>query len=175
MEILIKADRDLSEAERGEMDRAVNAAFAAEVDGGDNDYVWVESNDWHVLVVEAGQIVSHVAIVERTVTVAGQPVRVGGVGAVATLPEMQGRGLASAAMRRAAEFMLNPLDMDFGLLVCAPGTVPLYHRLGWQQVAGPLLVEQPQGKVIFRDVTMILPCRKQVWPEGVIDLCGLPW
>jgi hypothetical protein len=47
--------------------------------------------------------------------------------------------------------------------------------LGWQVVEGPLTFDQPQGKVTFPDVTMVLPCAGKEWPPGVIDLCGLPW
>jgi aminoglycoside 2'-N-acetyltransferase I len=175
MEILVRAERDLTKAERQEMDRAVDAAFEADYNGQPDPVVWVQSNDWHVLVYEQGRIVSHVAIVERTVLVDDQPVRVGGIGAVATLPEMQGRGLAGAAMRRAAEFMRATLQLDFGLLFCDAGMLPLYQHLGWQRVAVAVLIDQPQGKVPFHEMTMFLPCQKQNWPEGIIDICGLPW
>jgi aminoglycoside 2'-N-acetyltransferase I len=175
MNIVIKADGDLNEVERQEMDRAVDAAFlAAEDDGG--GITWVEKNDWHVLVLEDDRVVSHVGIVERTVTVEGQPLRVGGIGAVATMPKMQGRGLASAAMRHAGEYLREALKVDFGLLVCGPKVEPLYARLGWKMISSPVLVDQPGGKKVnLPGVIMILPCVKQDWPEGTIDLCGLPW
>jgi len=133
------------------------------------------SNDWHVVVLQDGLFVSQAGIVERTVTVAGEPVRLGGIGGVATLPALQKRGLASIAMKKAADFMRDSLKVDFGLLLCAAQTEPFYRKLGWRMVPGPLIVDQPRGKVTFDGVTMILPCVRQDWPSGTIDLCGLPW
>jgi hypothetical protein len=178
MKIIRKADNDLSDTERQQMDSLCNQAFGADADDDHTDgvdYVWVMSNDWHVLVELDGKFVSHVGIVERTGTVDGQPIRLGGIGGVATLPGYQKRGLASAAMRDSAEFMCKTLKVDFGLLVCARHREPLYRSLGWQEVPGPLVFDQPQGKVTFDNVTMVLPCGKHDWPPGIIDLCGLPW
>jgi predicted acetyltransferase len=128
-----------------------------------------------VVVKLDGIIVSQVGIVERTGMVDGKPVKLGGVGGVATYPNLQRNGLASAAMHMAAGFMMDSLKVDFGLLVCAREKEPFYRRLGWQEVTGPLVFDQPQGKVTFHDVIMILPCVQQDWPPGIIDLCGLPW
>jgi predicted N-acetyltransferase YhbS len=179
MKITVKAENDFSDIERQQMDALCDQAFAAaEMDdehAEGTDYVWVMSNDWHILVEEDGKFVSHVGIVERTCTVAGQPLKLGGIGGVATMPGYQKRGLASAAMRFAEVFMCKTLKLDFGLLVCARHREPLYRSLGWREVPGPLVFDQPQGKVTFKDVTMIIPCNKQDWPTGVIDLCGLPW
>ncbi|MBN1976229.1 MAG: GNAT family N-acetyltransferase [Anaerolineae bacterium] len=105
----------------------------------------------------------------------GQPVKLGGIGGVVALPEWRGRGLGTATLERAAAFMQDELQVAFGLLICGPDMVPFYRRLGWQVVEGPLTFDQPGGKVVFDEVTMVLPCAEQEWPNGEIDLCGLPW
>jgi hypothetical protein len=171
MEIVVKAESELSETERQQIDAICRQAF------GDNatPYIWVLRSDWHVLVNVDDLCVSQVGIVERVARVAGQPVKLGGVGGVATSPQWQRRGLAGTAMGRAAELMRDQLAVDFGLLVCGRDRVPMYNRLGWQAVPGPLIIDQPQGKVTFADVTMVLPCVETVWRPGIIDLCGLPW
>ena len=69
----------------------------------------------------------------------------------------------------------DELQVAFGLLICDECMIPFYSRLGWQVVEGPLMFDQPGGKVVFDDVTMVLPCAGENWPEGTIDLCGLPW
>ena len=171
MEIVVKAESELSEAERQQIDEICHQAFA----NNNTPYVWTPRSDWHVLVNVNGACVSQVGIVERVARVAGQPVKLGGVGGVATLPQWQRRGLAAAAMGHAAELMRDQLAVDFGLLVCSLDRVPMYSRLGWQTVPGPLIIDQPQGKVTFADVTMVLPCVERVWRPGSIDLCGLPW
>lgn len=130
---------------------------------------------WYVLVQVRGEIVSQVAIFERIATVNGIPIRIAGVGGVATLPEWRRRGFASAALAGAAGFARDKIGAEFGLLICGPGLVPWYRKAGWREVSGPLIFDQPSGKVTFEDVVMILQLRNLRWPEGVIDLCGLPW
>jgi len=177
MEISVLADSELSDAERNEIDAVCDQAFGAAQGEETNsfDFQWVSQNDWHVVVKLDGAILSHVGIVERTGTVDGRPVNLGGIGAVATIPGKQKQGLASAAMQMAAGFMQDSLKVDFGLLLCSQETAYFYRKLGWQEVAGPLKFDQPQGKATFHETTMILPSARQDWPTGTIDLCGLPW
>jgi aminoglycoside 2'-N-acetyltransferase I len=172
MKIEIKSRREVPEAERKQVERWVAQVFADDANG----LVWSD-DDWTVLIKLDGQMVCHVGIVERTGTVNGLPVKLGGIGGVATLPDWRRHGYAGAALRAAAEFMRNELKVEFGLLVCSAQMMPYYGKLGWQLVKGPLMFDQPRGKVTFGDSTkiMILPCGTSVWPPGVIDLCGPPW
>ena len=78
-------------------------------------------------------------------------------------------------MERAAVFMRDELKVEAGLLICSDQRVPYYGRLGWQVVAGSLLTDQPQGKVVMTVNTMALLWGERLWPAGPIDLCGLPW
>jgi GNAT superfamily N-acetyltransferase len=172
MEIEIRAANELSEAERQQIQDLDRQAFPSPDPYGHMEW---SANHWHVLVKVDGQYVSQVGIVERTGAVNGQPVKLGGIGGVGTLPGWQRRGLAQSAMERAAQFLRDELAVEFGLLICDQHMLPYYRKLGWQVVEGPLTFDQPRGKVTFTDVTMILPCTKKDWPPGVIDLCGLPW
>ena len=141
---------------------------------GAGQYQWGE-NDWSLLLRTENEIVCHVGLVDRTITVGGRPVRVGGVGAVATAPAWQRRGCARQLMETAAAFMRDELHVAAGLLICGDSRVPYYGRLGWQAVPGPLLVDQPQGKVVLPTNIMVLLFSETPWPAGPIDLCGLPW
>ena len=172
MEIKIRAANELSEAERQQIRDLDRQAFSSPDPYG---YLEWSTNHWHVLVKVDGRYISQVGIVERTGTVNGQPIKLGGVGGVGTLPEWRCRGLAQQAMERAAQFLRDEVGVEFGLLICNQNMLPYYRKLGWQVVKGPLTCDQPQGKVTFPDVTMVLPCTKKDWPPGVIDLCGLPW
>jgi ribosomal protein S18 acetylase RimI-like enzyme len=171
MEIEIKSDRDLTTAERGQTDDCLRRAFRGLVD---YHYQWSEA-DWHVMVRVDGALVSYLAIVERVGAVNGQPVKLGGIGGVATLPEWHGRGLASDAMEKATAFMDKKLGVEFGLLLVDEATEPFYRRLGWELVPGPLVFDQPGGKVTWHELTMVLPFGEREWPPGTIDLRGLPW
>ena len=172
MKIEIQSNHQVPEDERRQMDAWLDQVF-----GYDNLGIEWAKGDWSVLVRLDDQIVSHVGIVERVGKVNGQPVKLGGIGGVATRVEYRKRGLARVAMEKAAEFMRDGLGVEFGLLICSKPMTPYYSKLGWQVVEGPMMFDQARGKVTFGDQTkiMILPWDKHDWPQGVIDLCGPPW
>jgi GNAT superfamily N-acetyltransferase len=124
---------------------------------------------------DGGQVLSHAGALVRDGTAGGRPVRIGGIGGVKTHPQARGRGLASAAVRRALE-LFREQGADFALLVCEPTLVPFYERLGWVPHAGGLLVHQHGEAVEFAfNLPMVFPLRNSVAPGGVIDLKGPPW
>lgn len=138
-------------------------------------FVWARPQ-WHVTVWQGEEPVSYVGVLQRQGTVSGEPVTFGGIGWVVTPLEHRGRGYASLALARAADFMRDPVGAEFGLLITGESLIPFYGRLGWRRVSNPLLVEQPgRGRVRLEYVTMVLPLGGRPWPEGEIDLRGLPW
>jgi aminoglycoside 2'-N-acetyltransferase I len=170
--IVFKRANELTPAEQQDVETVARLAFAG--DSGGQDYTFT-GGDWQVMGSLEGKIVTRLAIVERDATAGGLSVRLGGIGGVATHPDWQRHGLGTALMKSASAFMLDELKVDFGLLVCSEKRSHYYAGLGWRVIKGPLLVDQPSGKVEMKMVIMVLPCAKQAWPEGVIDLCGLPW
>jgi len=170
MEIEIKTDSRLDPQVRVRLDQLIAEAFPPD----DLKVEWAKS-DWHVLVWEGDELTSHVEIVERIATVGGQPVRLGGIGGLATRPQWRRRGLAEAAMKAAQSFLRDRLAVDFGLLICDEKMTHYYGKIGWKLVSRSLLIGQKKGKVTFPAPTMILPVCKDQWPEGEIDLCGPPW
>ena len=131
--------------------------------------------DWHLLVDVDGRAVTHVGLLQHTISVGEQPVKVCGVGGVVTALEAHGKGYAARAMRYAQDFMLSEWGVDFGLLFCRDGLLPFYDRLGWQLVDEPVLIEQPSGAIQSPMNVMVLPCRAETWPEGAVKLNSLPW
>lgn len=170
MKIELKAERQLTESERLGLARLSAEAFPPDGD----DTQWAQS-DWHVLVWEGDEIVSHVEIVERTARVSGQPVRLGGIGGVSTLKAWRKRGLAEAALKTAVDTLREPLAVDFGLLVCGEVMIPYYSKFGWKLIGRPMWIDQPKGRVLYQSPIMVLPVCKDEWPDGEIDLCGRPW
>jgi aminoglycoside 2'-N-acetyltransferase I len=169
---IIRSAEDLTALERSQLNHLLDEAFSHDDFG--RAYQWAKS-DWRLLLETQGEFVSHAGIVERTVTVEGLLVRVGGIGAVATAPRWQRRGLARQLLERAAGFMRSELRVDFGLLICGDDLIPYYGRLGWRVTPGPLWADQPQGKVKMPTAIMALSLTGLPWPSGAIDLCGLPW
>jgi hypothetical protein len=97
MNIEIKAETQLTPAERQDLERLSAEAFPPDGDPTE----WNTASDWHVLVREDDRVVSHIEVLDRTIRVDGQPLRVGGIGGVATLKAWRRRGLAEAAMKTA--------------------------------------------------------------------------
>lgn len=141
-----------------------------------NTFEWEWSQlDWHVLVYYGNVLASNIEIGERTVTVNNQPMRVGGIGSVATLPLYRGRGLATRAMSVAVQFMKDRLHLEYGLLITAPRRRSFYEGLGWNMISEPVYFNQPSGKVKNEGVTMSLAIGTKSWPPGIADFCGPPW
>jgi hypothetical protein len=73
------------------------------------------------------------------------------------------------------EFLVDPLAVDFGLMITTPPLVARYERLGWIKSAEYLWAEQPQGRKRLEFPVMVLSVKEDRWPQGEVDLCGLPW
>jgi GNAT superfamily N-acetyltransferase len=155
------------------IDRLDQLAFAGE-NAEENPNGWADS-DWMVLGRLDGEIVTQLGLLKREIGVGAARIPVGGVGGVATLPAWQRRGLSTALMRAAARFMQVELNVPFGLLVCADETQPFYARLGWKTVATELWFTENGKRQSLETAVMVLLLSEQEWPEGEIDLCGLPW
>lgn len=123
-----------------------------------------------------GPALCHVGVVVRDARCDGRVVRVGGVGGVKTHPATRGRGYATAAIRRALDFLRDGVDVEFTLLVCEPDLTPFYERLGWRPFPGVLLVTQHEATVPFTfNRPMTIPVRRDEGPTDTIDLLGPPW
>jgi hypothetical protein len=133
------------------------------------------SRDCHIMLYDDSYLASHVGLLKQTITVGGRPVVVGGVGAVITVLDRQGRGFARAAMRFAHDYMCDQLGVEFGMLFCFERLVPFYEPLGWRRLDVPVWVDQPSGPVEMPMVTMVRPCGQAVWPPGPVELGSLPW
>jgi predicted N-acetyltransferase YhbS len=86
--------------------------------------------------VEAGRIVSSVQVFTRTIRLRGEAVALGGIGSVATHPDREGRGHATALLRRAIDDMVARGAV---LSLLFTGRRGFYERLGWVQVPHALL------------------------------------
>jgi aminoglycoside 2'-N-acetyltransferase I len=96
----------------------------------------------HLWAEVAGEIVSHLMIVERLLQPGSAALmRTGYVELVATHPSWQGRGLATRLLR-----MVEPLIERYDLGALSPSDAAFYARLGWECWRGPLFVRR-DGRV----------------------------
>lgn len=97
--------------------------------------------DFHAIGWAQDLPVSYAMLVTRWLQAGkGPPLRTAYVELVATLPEFQGRGYATALMRRLAAAIATA---DYELAALCPADTQLYARLGWEYWRGPLFIRRP--------------------------------
>jgi len=128
------ATEQLSAQQIAEIRELLWSAFADDEHGRFTEHDWQHALGGTHFVAEVGsRIVCHAAVVERTLYVAGTPLRTGYVEAVATVPVEQCRGYGSAVMGTVNEL----IERDFELGVLGTGSQGFYERLGWRIWQGP--------------------------------------
>jgi predicted acetyltransferase len=170
MRIEIKSAEQWSVFEKARQDCVVTSSLYAYLTG----TKWARP-DWAVMVWEDEDMVSNVHIIERAAKVGTESVKLGGIGNIATKVEWRQRRYASAALKVAQDFLHDPLRVDFSLMISTEEMISHYNKVGWSVVAHSLTIDQPDGKAKLDYPVMVLPVCRQDWPEGEIDLCGLPW
>lgn len=140
------------------------------------DVVWARA-DRRVLSVNGhNEVVAHAGIYLRDAMLDSRPVKIGGIGGVATRLDCRRQGVASEMMHQVVREIRDTHGVDFGLLFCEPRHAPLYRQLGWRLFEGEVLVEQPQkGRVRFGITDPFVFDLKIAPRQGTLDLCGLPW
>ena len=137
------ASSDLQPAEVAAIRALMTAAFGDDEEEGFDDTDWEHAQGGvHVVVDSGGEIVAHAAVVDRTLHVAGHPIRTGYVEAVATAPARQGTGLGTVAMREIGAL----IEGSYELGALGTGSHHFYERLGWQTWRGPLFVRAQDGE-----------------------------
>ena len=131
--------------------------------------------DVHFLLYSDGKPLSHVGILKHVIRVNGEPATVAGIGGVVTVPEAQGKGHARRLMQHAAEFFEHEWNVDAGLLFCRPKLLTYYEALCWQEVDGPVTIQQPDGEMLSPLRVMVLPLNAERWTYANIDLQSFPW
>ena len=139
-----------------------------------------EDTRFVVRVWESGRLVSCLWITERTILIDGRSTRIAGIRGVRTDPAYRRRGVATAAMRVAADFIWRELRPDLAMLLSSEMAVPFYRSLGWRIIEGPVYFDQPAGKQNLNEVlperpAMVLLPEGRDPPRGAVDLCGLPF
>jgi aminoglycoside 2'-N-acetyltransferase I len=140
------ATADLPRAELQAVRRLLDEAFP----GG------FTADDWHhtlgglhVLALEAGEVVAHAAVVDRTLTAGGRQLRTGYVEGVASRRDRRRQGLATLVLRDADRVILERHQL--GALSDGTGVPGFYERLGWERWRGPTFVATPGGPVRTAD------------------------
>ena len=132
----------LTRAELASIRRLMGQAFGQEPENSFNEDDWQHTlGGMHFVLDLAGDIVSHAAVVERELHVAGRPLRTGYVEAVATLPRLQERGFGTRVMLDVNGYV----RAGFELGALGTSSQGFYERLGWRIWQGPTFVRTAAG------------------------------
>lgn len=99
----------------------------------------------HVLALEDGGVIGHVAVVGRTLAQGSHRWRTGYVEALAVHPARQRRGHGSRLMAQAERVIAERYEL--GALSASDAGAPLYERRGWQRWRGRTWALGPAGLV----------------------------
>ena len=139
VDLVVRRTGDLAREEVQVLRGLLDAAF----DGTFSDDDWHHTiGGLHVLALADGVIVSHAAVLQRTLVVGQQSLSVGYVEGVATRPDNRHRGHASRMMEVVGSIIAG--DYDLGAL--STGCPDFYARLGWESWQGPTYVDAPDGR-----------------------------
>jgi aminoglycoside 2'-N-acetyltransferase I len=121
----------------------LRALLVTAFDGDFTDEDWDSTlGGVHVWVSGPRGLMSHGALVERTLVCSGQTLRVGYVEAVATLAEHRRNGHGTRVMTRIGDLIRE----RYALGALSTGTHAFYGRLGWERWRGPTFVHGPRGR-----------------------------
>lgn len=137
-------------------------------------------SELHALARMDGRLVGHAASARRFIRVGDGEVVIAGIGGVLTDQQARGLGVGRRVLTALQETMGSFAPADFGLLGCREEVVPFYESCGFTRVDAVVRDISPRdGKTVKdgRGPTMICAGARPVpaWPEGMIDLRGLPW
>lgn len=139
-ETAVRRTSDLTEIELILLWALVREAFGGDLGQEDWDHA---RGGLHVVLSEGDQLISHAAVVPRTLVAGGRPLSVGYVEAVATRPRFQKQGYGTQVMRAVGTIILS--DYEMGAL--STGSHGFYGRLGWEPWRGPTYTQAPTGRM----------------------------
>jgi aminoglycoside 2'-N-acetyltransferase I len=161
--VTVLSTEDLTAVQRSSI---IDVCIAAH----DNDdfrnlFTYVPSGGRHFLGHRGPELVSHAVVTTRWAQPEGhRELKTAYVDAVATLPSYQGRGYASAVMRRLA----SDID-DYEIACLETGRTSFYEPLGWEVWRGPLAGRSERGLIPTPEQRGIMVLRFRRTPELDLD------
>ena len=138
------------------------------------DIQW-STPEWYLIAKCEDKIIGRIGILRRAITVGREVFEVGGISGVIVSSEWRNKSISKLTMNEVATFIKDNLKLDFGLLLCRDEVVPVYEQCNWYIVKNNTVFSQSTGEKIYSKNTMVIECRDKKWPEGSINLNGLPW
>ena len=122
--------RSLRKSEMGSLRKLLGDVFFAELPDIQPHVINAENASNLLVVVEDGEVVSHIATIKRHVSVLGCSLKIASLGGVATYESHRGKGYASALLEKTMAVCRNE-GVDY---IMVSGYRNMYHRYGCRHV-----------------------------------------
>jgi aminoglycoside 2'-N-acetyltransferase I len=137
------ARANVSEGETSVIRDLLRVAFADDGEGFTDDDWEHAAGGTHFLLENTGAVLAYASVVLRELEVDGRTLRAGYLEAVATRPDVQGRGHGSSVVRAVNEHIRSTYELG----ALSTGLPDFYRRLGWELWLGPTAVRTERGLV----------------------------
>jgi predicted N-acetyltransferase YhbS len=146
-------------------------------------YTWLPSHEERdvdfVIARLNGEMIGRSAVVTREVRVGGQILTIMGIAGLIVRDDQRLQGLGKELMAATMNFVQKS-PVPFCVLMCNLDLEKFYSPYGFKTIPGQNAVfSQPDGKIHeykpHHGVTMVFQKPGRVWPEGLLDLQGLPF
>ncbi len=139
---------------------------------------WNQYDPYITAVVERDKrVVAHATVIDKSITVGRQVVRVAGIMNVFVLSEYRKQGLATEVVRAALE-EAERQGFDMGLLFCKAWLESVYSGAGWKKISDRHITRVVgRRELTLREniISVYYPLKLQSLPPGDIHLRGNDW
>jgi len=140
---------------------------------------WHSSHpSWTVVIEQGDELIAHTGVVERTIRVGDQSLRVAGVQNVFVMPDHRGEGLCRQVMM-ATMTEAHRRRLDFGLLFCTLELSTIYWNLDWRRLDRRTILRiDSDGREVpipAKNLGMFYPLVRDDFPAGEVHLQGNDW
>ncbi len=104
---------------------------------------WISRPEYHpvhFMLVEAGVLIAHIAVLWKSLEHAGTTYKAYGLSGVFTYPAFRGQGFGEQVVRAGTDY-IDGSDADIGIFHCEPSLAPFYSRAGWTPLPGATTLE----------------------------------
>ena len=177
----VRWETALTESDHAALSELLVAAFPEQPDVfTGRSWAWARKEARLWLTDGTSRPVAHLAVERRLVDVGGAEILVAGIGEVAVSPELHGRGVGAALMAEFRPRLRTVFAADFGFVQCGEGVLGFYRSVGWIPVPNVVRHLDPDDEQTVREgvwPALVTPGRRTrtEWPDGLVDLRGLPW
>ena len=138
-------------------------------------FAWRAKDRHFALRADDGRPVALAGLVAVALEVGHVGLEVVGLGGVIVTRSQRGRGLMAQVVAPTLAIAAR-MGPGHAMLFCRPQLVPIYGRLGFEEIAAAVAAEQPTGPIEMPMRAMWRALRPGAeWPTGRVQVLGLPF